>query len=399
MEGGADVLVKNLLSWLLGGRENGEDVDENDSGVIINEVMWGGEPDREYIELYNTSDENVRLEGWTVTDGEDVYILSGSISPGGYYLLEYSEESTPVMSDEVYGDDSPSLVFEDKGDRLSLLDRWGDIVAVVNREESGWPAGYSEGHGASMELITEKEDLSAPNWRNSVGGDHLSYGTPRAVNSTKVITPFVPDFQASITDGNIILEWSIDSELIISHYNLYRSVDASFNPLEGTGTFVRINSFPVPWDSTRFVDGSIDSSLTYHYLLGVVSEDAVEKFSQPVTIYLKGLKEPKRFSVRMDQNFPNPFNPQTEIHFEIEDLEGSGKPIEVNVDLFSPRGRLVRSLYERRTYPGSFSVRWDGRDDNGEEVGSGAYYYQLLVRDAETGQILVRVSRKMVLMR
>jgi len=397
--GGSDILVKNLLSWLLGEREYGQNGDEYRSSVIINEIMWGGDPDREYIELFNTSGDNVRLEGWTVTDGEDVYILGGSITPHGYYLLEYREEATPVMSDEVYGDDSPHLVFEDDGDHLSLLDRWGNLITIVNREESRWPAGYSEGHGASMELINERGDLPDPGWRNSVGGDHISYGTPRAVNSTKVIAPFVPDFRASIANGTIILEWSIDKDLVVSHFNLYRSVDASFNPLEGTGTFIRINAFPIPPDSTRFVDVSIDSGLTYHYLLGVLSEQAVEEFSQPVTICLQGLEEPKRFSVIMDQNFPNPFNPQTEIHFEIEDLEESGKPIEINVCLFSPRGRMVRRLFEKQTYPGSFSVRWDGRDDNGEEVGSGAYYYQLLVRDAETGQALVRLSRKMVLMR
>jgi hypothetical protein len=250
-----------------------------------------------------------------------------------------------------------------------------------------------------MELINDKGDYQAPNWRNSVGGDLVPYGTPRAVNSTKVITPFIPDFRASIEDGCIHLEWSTEGNADISHINLYRSVDASFNPLEGTGTFLRLNPFPVMPDSTGFKDTSIDSSLIYHYLLGVVSKQGVEKFSQPVTISLKGLEEPKRYSVSMDQNFPNPFNPQTEIHFNIEDLEGSGNPIEIEVSIFSPRGHAIRRLYERQAYPGSFSVRWDGRDDNGEEVGSGAYYYQLLVRDTETGQVLVRLSRKMVLMR
>ncbi|MFQ6103845.1 MAG: lamin tail domain-containing protein [Candidatus Glassbacteria bacterium] len=393
------VLVRNLLSWLIEEKAL-SDVDGADSSrVIVNEVMWGGEATREYVELLNLTSREIQLEGWTLTDGEGVYILKGTIAAGGFYLLEYDEAATPVMADEVYGDDSPLLVLGDEGDRLSLLDRWGDIVAVVNREELNWPAGFADGHGASMELINERYDYSPQNWRNSVGGEMLPYGTPRAVNSTKVIAPFIPDFRASIAEGKIVLQWVVDKAESVSHFNLYRSNDVSLNPSEQTGTYSRVNSLPIPPDSSSFVDLVVDSSLACQYLLGVVMESGIEKFSQPVVISLRGFEEPKRYSVRMDQNFPNPFNPNTEIHFEIEDLLGSSKPIEVDVSVFSPRGHMVRRLYERSTYPGSFSVRWDGRDDNGEEVGSGAYYYQLLVTDIETGQILVRLSRKMVLMR
>jgi hypothetical protein len=369
--------------------------------VLINEVRWGGQAVEEYIELYNAAESGdaVNLEGWTLTDGEGVYILKGTIAPGGFYLLEYNELATPVMADEVYGDYSPFLELDDKGDRISLLNRWGDPVAIINRQEAAWPAGYAGGHGASMELINQCDNYDPENWRTSVGCDLVPYGTPRTVNSTKLITPFLPDFNASVMEYYILLEWQVESAKDISCYNLYRSSDPLLSPLEGTGTFTRINPFPIPADSTRFTDCAIDSSLTYNYLLGVKGNDGIERFSQPVTVTLKGLEQPKPYSVTMAQNFPNPFNPNTEIRFNIEDLEESGEPIEVSVCVFSPRGHIVRHLYERLTYPGSFSVRWDGRDDKDEEVGSGAYYYQLIVMDRETRQILVRLSRKMVLMR
>lgn len=392
-------LFGNVISWLLaGGSAAGDSMPETEH-LVLSEVMWGGEAVREYLEFFNEGDREVDIEGWTLTDGEGVYILKGRVPPGGYYLLEYSEFATPVIADEVYGDDSPDLVLDDAGDRLSLLDRWGDIVAVVNVEESSWPAGFADGRGASMELIDHEAGYGVSNWRSSVGGDIVPSGTPRAQNSTEVITPFVPDFRASVKEGGIVLEWSMKRGDSISHYNLYRSVDSSSEPLEGRGPFMRITDFPLPADSTRFLDTGIDSSLTYRYLLGVVFTNGVEYFSEPVSISLKWLEEPRPYAVTMDQNFPNPFNPTTEVRFDIKDLGTSGKPIEVSVLVYSPRGHVVRRLYERQTYPGTFSVRWDGRDENGEEVASGAYYYQLLVQDTETGHVLVRLSRKMVLMR
>ena len=115
----AVTLLSNLLSWLLGEWETTRVSGENHPGILVNELMWGGDASHEYIELYDPSDQEVNLEGWTLTDGEDVYLLKGVIAAGGYYLLEYNEEATPVMADEVYGDNSVFLVFDDSGDRLS----------------------------------------------------------------------------------------------------------------------------------------------------------------------------------------------------------------------------------------------------------------------------------------
>jgi hypothetical protein len=392
-------LLTNVLSWLTaGGGAMGDSVSMSPR-IIVSEIMWGGDAAREYIELYNPGDRDVDIEGWTLTDGEGVCIVKGHVPPGSFYLLEYDELATTVMADEVYGDDSPELMLEEGGDRISLLDRWGDVVALVNGEETAWPAGLVEGHGASMELIDIAADYGPSNWRSSVGGDIVPWGTPRELNSTDVITPFTPDFRASVKEGGIELEWNMENPAPISHFNLYRSVSTSSEVIDSTGTFTRITPLPLAPDSTRFLDTGVDSSLTYRYLLGVTFTNGTEYFSEPLVISLKWLAEPRQYAVTMGQNFPNPFNPNTEVRFEIKDLEASGKAIEVSVLVYSPRGHVVRRLFERQTYPGVFSARWDGRDENGEELGSGAYYYQLLVRDSETGQVLVRLSRKMVLMR
>jgi hypothetical protein len=67
------------------------------------------------------------------------------------------------------------------------------------------------------------------------------------------------------------------------------------------------------------------------------------------------------------QNFPNPFNPQTQIAF---DLPSAGR---AEIRIYDVRGRLVRTLVDKKRPAGHQIFRWDGRDDDGRAVASGTY--------------------------
>lgn len=79
-------------------------------------------------------------------------------------------------------------------------------------------------------------------------------------------------------------------------------------------------------------------------------------------------------------NYPNPFTETTGFYFEhnqpYEDFD-------VSIQIFSPSGKLVKTL--EHYYPGSGSYRvgpihWDGNDDFGDRIGRGVYFYRLRVR-------------------
>ena len=86
---------------------------------------------------------------------------------------------------------------------------------------------------------------------------------------------------------------------------------------------------------------------------------------------------PRAYSLA--QNHPNPFNPATEISYAIptsvNGVAVASTP--VTLQIFDIRGRVVRSLVSARQAPGSYSARWDGRDDRGVSVSSGVYFYRL----------------------
>ena len=65
--------------------------------------------------------------------------------------------------------------------------------------------------------------------------------------------------------------------------------------------------------------------------------------------------------------YPNPFNPQTTIAWELP----TNGPL--RVDIFDVSGRLVRNLWNEETEAGPGSVIWNGRDESGRHAGDGVY--------------------------
>ena len=78
---------------------------------------------------------------------------------------------------------------------------------------------------------------------------------------------------------------------------------------------------------------------------------------------------PKQYALY--QNFPNPFNPQTKIRFDLP------KEDNVTIELFNILGEKVTTIVDKRLPAGRFSVTWDGTDDSGKPLPSGTYLYRL----------------------
>jgi len=90
--------------------------------------------------------------------------------------------------------------------------------------------------------------------------------------------------------------------------------------------------------------------------------------------------------VILDQNFPNPFNPSTQISFYIS------KDLPVKLDIFNVKGQKVRSLCTADLSAGKHSFTWNGDDAAGTKVSSGLYMYRLFTPDGVK-------SSKMLLMK
>lgn len=73
----------------------------------------------------------------------------------------------------------------------------------------------------------------------------------------------------------------------------------------------------------------------------------------------------------LGNNYPNPFNPETTIRF---DLAKSGK---ARLEIFNVKGQTIKTLADGDIDAGYHSLKWNGKDDNGKSVSSGVYFYRL----------------------
>ena len=89
-------------------------------------------------------------------------------------------------------------------------------------------------------------------------------------------------------------------------------------------------------------------------------------------------------------NYPNPFNPETWIPYQL------AKPVDVTLTIYSASGAVVRTLQLGNKPAGNYQSRsraayWDGKNQNGEPVASGVYFYTLTAGDfTATRKMLIR---------
>ncbi len=126
------------------------------------------------------------------------------------------------------------------------------------------------------------------------------------------------------------------------------------------------------------------------------------KEQQQVLERLKRLvfKEPIPKQTALLQNFPNPFNPETWLPYQL--AQGASAIIHI----YNIKGSLIRTLHLGNRKAGMYITKdkaayWDGRNQTGERVASGIYLYTLQVREAipRTGAGDFRATRRMLILK
>ena len=182
-------------------------------------------------------------------------------------------------------------------------------------------------------------------------------------------------FEAGADGGAVKLDWEIFSDEALRGYVVYRSERAD----PDRGVPVHDERF-LPPAARSLVDRSIAPATWYRYTLVVVREDGGE------AAWLSRTVRTRPARLELDQNAPNPFNPQTSISFVLP------AATTVRLEVFDVEGRRVATLVDGKMPPGRHRVRWDGTDRNGRPVATGTYFYRLTAGKRY-------LSRKMLLLK
>lgn len=170
------------------------------------------------------------------------------------------------------------------------------------------------------------------------------------------------------SDGKreLIMTTSTPSEALLIFDVSNNNVLFEFNPFEDYLSFLDLIDIDGDGEleiliSTRSGSWPNEVYKTFIYSTGVT----VTSLSNSDNNY------PKNF--KLSQNYPNPFNPNTTIRYSIN------SPDEVSIRIYDVSGQLIKEIIENRNQSGEYQVIWDGKNNFGESVSSGTYFYQLVI--------------------
>jgi len=157
--------------------------------------------------------------------------------------------------------------------------------------------------------------------------------------------------------------------------------------LKGNHSWKRIATDikPVETGNTRkysYLDKNVEIGQEYDYR--ILASDETMKLKEVGFITIKYSPQPK--VAQLLPNYPNPFNPTTNIRFVLPERQ------KVNIRIYDVNGHLIKVLIDTVMPRGYNSVTWDGRDEHGNIVSSGIYFCQLKTKG-------FKQTRKMVLLR
>lgn len=209
----------------------------------------------------------------------------------------------------------------------------------------------------------------------AVGTDGALYLLEFAGSLKKIIYG-IPDgmvglshFTAELIGDKVVLTWKIISNSNIIGFAVQRSSDGqNFKDIG----LIKTRESPFSEEVYTFEDLELRSG-TIFYRLKLTSTDGKIDFSENISVEIL---PPNEFI--LSQNYPNPFNLSTKITIKLPQ-----KSLELQQErgatltIYDILGRDVIKLLDKNMFPGTYTLTWEGKNQNREPVPSGVYLYRL----------------------
>ena len=290
--------------------------------------------------------------------------MGGDVSRGGAHVT-VADPITPQI---------PPLYSDPYGTQDTPNENNGDVSSV-------WAMEVTAGSGGWMPWTP------AGGWWpvNAPAGVPVYWTTPGYANPfilagayTPMIRPLVSKsimlpidlvyLHGQNDNGSALLTWATSSEKDNAGFFVDRKNNATDEMFEKIGFVAAKEKNSSTETGYGYADRNVAPG-TYTYQLIQMDVNGVEHVSNSVEI---GIDAPKDFS--LSQNYPNPFTPvisSTELSYTVP-AEGPASLV-----IYNQLGQVVRSLVNGNVEVGVHSMRWDGKDNSGNEVASGTYICKL----------------------
>ena len=362
----------------------------NDAGVIVFRAKEFDSSERTYIRLPNGEQTELKFPGSVITVARDIN-REGQIV--GYYDAldgrRYGFIATPLTGEIVEDPSSAYTVSLHKG---------LNMISIPLKPSAPMTARFlAEMLGATTVITLDEVRQKFVGWTPEApdygfpieGGKGYIVNLSQAQQVTFVGTAWTNQIQAAaapnltsdtgvwafVVSGRLESERNLNGYLVTAQ-NLRTNALMTGNVRDG---YFAVATADLSRRSIVQVGDTLEVTVT-----DTAGEIASEKFNFTVTpdmlvnailpVTLDGVGAPKQ--TLLLQNYPNPFNPETWIPYHLSQTSP------VTLSIYDATGERIRTLSLGVQVAGFYQSRsraayWDGRNDLGEQVSSGVYFYQL----------------------
>jgi Lamin Tail Domain/Secretion system C-terminal sorting domain len=325
--------------------------------------------DGEYLEIYNNTNTQIDINGWTLKDdGTNIeLIINGAaltIEAGSVIVLASSIIAIlPDVPDYVWN----SFTLGNTDDEIVLVHPTDGEIARCNYSD-----GNKFGAGIANELIDILFGSDGLVVGPDIGADfnpatsflqNGDKGSPGVLGGTLPVE--LTTFSASVLENTVNLNWETATEVNNYGFEIERKIvtqiASNLSNSWGKVGFIEGHGNSNSTKNYSFQDNSISLSGGYSYRLKQIDIDGKYEYSQIVEVEI-GI--PTEFEVA--QNFPNPFNPTTSISFSLPEKAN------VEVVIYNMLGEIVNTLVNIEMEAGKYRYNF-----NASKLSSGTYIYRV----------------------
>ena len=235
-----------------------------------------------------------------------------------------------MMVDIIYGGNARTMAFD--MNEIAYV----DLIQDYQNSKLGISIEYGGPvRGIELELEFDPEMVNI-----------LSTGLSKIQDEVMVTSKRIEDGKLKVVVANL------NSGVIEDDDNLYLNLPIQFN-----GNDYQVSTVSLKDIKIAGADGNIIRSL-----------------SRTESSDIKAI--PVNFALQ--QNFPNPFNPSTEIRFDLPEND------HVTLAVYNMMGQKIKTLASRNMTPGYHSIIWNGTNDSGAKVATGMYFYSINTKNFQS---------------
>ena len=184
--------------------------------VVFNEIMADptpvvGLPEWEYVELYNTTDFDIDLEGWQIQIGSNDNTFGHQMLPAHGYLIVCHNDAVDEL--KTFGDcvGFSSFSIGNTSSNMYLISKQGVTISHVSFSNTWYHDADKDDGGWSVEQIDPQNPCAgANNWTASVDA---SGGTPGRINSVNAVNDIAPVVERISMFSNYIVQLWFDQQM------------------------------------------------------------------------------------------------------------------------------------------------------------------------------------------